>query len=86
VIEDHDAEPTRRALEWAAQSGRLADVAPELLARQSMTDEAINAKVAERDRAKKMRNFALADQIRKELTENGIVIEDSKDGVRWKRK
>ena len=55
-------------------------------ARESMTDEAINAKVAERDRAKKMRNFALADQIRKELTENGIVIEDSKDGVRWKRK
>ena len=32
VIEDRDAEPTRRALEWAEQTGRLADVAPELLA------------------------------------------------------
>ena len=48
VIEDRDAEPTRRALEWAEQAGRLADVAPELLARQSLTDEAIDALVAER--------------------------------------
>ena len=86
VIEDHDAEPTRRALEWAAQSGRLADVAPELLARQSLTDEAIDALVAQRTQAKKQRNFARADQIRNELAEKGIVIEDSKDGVRWKRK
>jgi cysteinyl-tRNA synthetase len=86
VIEDRDAEPTRRALEWAAQAGRLADVAPELLARQSLTDEAIDALVAERTLAKKQRNFARADQIRNELAGKGVVIEDSKDGVRWKRK
>ena len=86
VIEDKDAEPTRRALEWAEQSGRMADVAPELLARQSLTDEAVEALVAERTQAKKQRNFARADQIRNELAEKGIVIEDSKDGVRWKRK
>ena len=42
------AEPTRRALEWAAEAGRLEDVAPELLARQSLTDEVIDALVAER--------------------------------------
>ncbi|HEY1901667.1 MAG TPA: cysteine--tRNA ligase [Terracidiphilus sp.] len=86
VIEDRDAEPTRHALEWAAEAGRLADVAPELLARQSLTDEAIDALVAERTQAKRQRNFARADQIRKELTEKGVVIEDSKDGVLWKRK
>jgi cysteinyl-tRNA synthetase len=86
VIEDHDAEPTRHALEWAEKSGRLADVAPELLARQSLTDEAIDALVAERTQAKRQRNFARADQIRNELAEKGILIEDSKDGVRWKRK
>jgi cysteinyl-tRNA synthetase len=86
VIEDRDAEPTRRALEWAAQAGRLADVAPELRARQSLTDEAIDALVAERTLAKKQRNFARADQIRTELAEKGVAIEDSKDGVRWKRK
>ena len=86
VIEDRDAEPTRRAVEWAEKSGRQADVAPELLARQGLTDEAIEALVAERTQAKKHRNFARADQIRKELADKGIILEDSKDGVRWKRK
>jgi len=86
VIEDRDAEFTRHALEYAEESGRLGDVAPELLAAQGMTDEAIDALVAERTQAKKQRNFDRADQIRKELAEKGVVIEDSKDGVRWKRK
>jgi len=86
VIEDHDAEPTRRALAWAEETGRMAEVAPELLAAQSLTDEAIDALVAERTLAKRQRNFARADQIRNELAEKGVVIEDSKDGVRWKRK
>jgi cysteinyl-tRNA synthetase len=86
VIEDHDAEPTRRALEWAGQEGRAGDVSPELRAAQSITDAEVDALVAERTLAKKQRNFARADAIRNELAEKGIVIEDSKDGVRWKRK
>jgi len=86
VLEDRDAEPTRRALEWAEKAGRLADVAPELLARQSLSDADIDALVTERTEAKKQRNFARADQIRNELAEKGVVLEDSKDGVRWKRK
>jgi cysteinyl-tRNA synthetase len=86
VLEDRDAEATRRALEWAKEAGRMADAAPELLAAQSLTEEAIEALVAERTSAKKARNFARADQIRNELAEKGVVIEDSKDGVRWKRR
>jgi cysteinyl-tRNA synthetase len=86
VLTDSDAEATRRALEWAEQEGRLSEVAPELLARQGLTDAAIEALVEERSLAKKQRNFARADEIRKELAEKGVVLEDSKDGVRWKRK
>ncbi len=86
VIEDRDAEPTRRAVEWAQHAGRQADVAPELLAQQEITDQAIEALIAERTQAKKQRNFARADQIRKDLADKGILLEDSKDGVRWKRK
>jgi cysteinyl-tRNA synthetase len=86
VLEDRDAGPTQRALAWAAESGRQAEVAPQLLASQALTDEAIDALVAERTQAKKRRNFARADEIRNDLTEKGVVIEDSKDGVRWKRK
>jgi len=86
VLEDRDAEPTRRAVEWATMSGRMNEVAPELLAAQSLTDEAIEALVAEREQARKRRDFARSDQIRKELAAKGVVLEDSKDGVRWKRK
>ena len=86
VLEDRDAEPTRRALAWAEKEGRLADVAPELRAAQSMSDEQIEAKVAERSAAKKARDFRLADAIRNELAEMGVILEDSKDGVKWKRK
>ena len=86
VIEDHDAEPTQHAIEWARQNGREGDVAPELLAKLSLADEEIETLLAERAQAKKLRNFARADEIRKELIDKGIVIEDSKDGVRWKRK
>ena len=86
VIEDHDAEPTRHAVEWAASVGRSADVNPTLLAGLAFSDADVDALVAERTQAKKSRNFARADQIRDELAAKGISIEDSKDGVRWKRK
>jgi cysteinyl-tRNA synthetase len=49
-------------------------------------DPEVEAKIEERNRAKKGRDFQLADAIRAELLEKGIVIEDTKDGVRWKRK
>ena len=64
----------------------MSDVSPELKAAQSLTDEAVEALVAERMAAKKARNFARADQIRNELSGKGVILEDSKDGVRWKRR
>jgi len=86
VLEDRDAEPTRRALAWAEQAGRLGEVPRNLVVSQSLTDEEIEALVTERSAAKKVRNFARADAIRSELMEKGVAIEDSKDGVKWKRK
>jgi cysteinyl-tRNA synthetase len=41
--------------------------------------------IAEREDARRARNFARADQIRDELRRRGIALEDSKDGVRWHR-
>jgi cysteinyl-tRNA synthetase len=46
----------------------------------------IEALIAERTAAKRARNFSVADEIRATLLDKGIVIEDTKDGVRWKRK
>jgi cysteinyl-tRNA synthetase len=88
VLEDKDAELTRAALTWAEAEGRMGEVAPEVLAQfgaGSLNDADIDALVTERTLAKKQRNFPRADAIRKELLEKGILLEDSKDGVRWKR-
>jgi cysteinyl-tRNA synthetase len=86
VLVDRDAELTRAALKWAEAEGRINEATPELVAQMGLTDEAIEALVAERTAAKKARNFARADAIRGELLAKGVVIEDAKDGVRWKRK
>ena len=50
-----------------------------------LTDEQVEARVEERNKAKKARDFARADRIRAELLDLGIVIEDTREGVRWKR-
>jgi cysteinyl-tRNA synthetase len=86
VLEDHDAEWTRFALEWAEREGRLDEASPEVRAQLSLSDGQIDALIEERNQARRSRNFARADAIRKELTEKGILLEDSKEGVRWKRK
>jgi cysteinyl-tRNA synthetase len=48
--------------------------------------ERIEALVQERIQAKKDKNFKRADEIRDMLKEEGIILEDTKDGTRWKRK
>ena len=51
-----------------------------------ITEAEIDALIAERTQARKSRDFKRGDEIRAELLERGIVIEDTKEGVRWKRK
>src|SRR6185437_13112554 len=47
--------------------------------------EEVERLIAEREAARKARDFARADRIRDELRGRGIALEDSKDGVRWRR-
>ena len=49
-------------------------------------DAEIEALIDERNEARRNRNFARSDEIRDLLSEKGIILEDTKDGVRWKRK
>ena len=51
-----------------------------------ISDAEVEAKIAERVQAKKERNFARSDQIRQELLDAGVILEDTKEGMRWKRK
>jgi len=49
------------------------------------SDPEIDALVAARTEARKAKNWAEADRIRDELKERGIILEDTKDGVKWRR-
>ena len=52
---------------------------------EGMLDEDIEGLIEERQAARKAKNFARADEIRKELLEKGIILEDTREGVKWKR-
>ena len=53
--------------------------------KEEMLDSDIEAMIEERQQARKNRDFARADEIRDELLEKGIVLEDTREGVKWKR-
>ena len=53
--------------------------------KQEMLDSDIEALIEERQAARKAKNFARADEIRNELLEKGIILEDTREGVKWKR-
>ncbi|MFL6228843.1 MAG: cysteine--tRNA ligase [Pyrinomonadaceae bacterium] len=53
---------------------------------RGMLDTEIQALIDERQEARRRRDFSRADQIRDQLLERGIILEDTRDGVRWKHK
>ena len=56
------------------------------VAATELSDEEIEARVAERQQARQRRDFQAADGIRQALADRGIILDDLKDGtVRWKR-
>jgi cysteinyl-tRNA synthetase len=89
VLRDDDAPKMKSILEWAKAEGREKDISQELLeavGAQSLPDAEIERKIAEMESARKARNFQASDAIRAELTSAGVLVEISKDGVRWRRK
>src|SRR5229473_1913089 len=89
VLKDDDAPKMKCILDWAKAVGREKDISQELLdaiSGQSLSDEQVEKKIAEMEAARKARNFELSDAIRAELTSAGILVEQTKDGVRWRRK
>ena len=53
--------------------------------KEELLDSDIEALIQERQDARKAKNFARADEIRNQLMEMGIVLEDTREGVKWKR-
>jgi cysteinyl-tRNA synthetase len=89
VLAPDDSARMKQVLDWAVAEGREKEITPELreaVQAGQKSDVEIERKIAEMEAARKARNFAVSDAIRAELTQAGIVIENTKDGVRWKRK
>ena len=65
---------------------KLADVLGLIVEKkEEMLDEEVESLIAERQEARKAKNFQRADEIRNELLEKGIILEDTREGVKWKR-
>ena len=89
VLKDDDAAKMQRIADWAKSEGREKEISPELidaLRSNAVSDEQVNQKIEEMKAARAAKNFAASDAIRAELTANGILIEQTKEGVRWRRK
>ena len=89
VLRDDDGPKMKAILQWAKTEGREKDVSQELLAAvgtQSLSDAEIETRIAEMEAARRSRNFKASDAIRAELTTAGLLVEITKDGVRWRRK
>jgi len=89
VLKDDDAAKVRATVEWAKAEGLEDKISPEtaeLAKAATLSDEDIEKLVAEHSLARKARDFARSDAIRAQLGENGVILENTKDGVRWKRK
>jgi cysteinyl-tRNA synthetase len=89
VLKDDDQLKMKAILDWARAEGREKEISPELqeiAGSAQLADEQVNQKLAEMEAARKARNFKASDALRAELTAAGITVENTKDGVRWRRK
>jgi cysteinyl-tRNA synthetase len=89
VLKDDDGPKMKQVFDWAPTEGREKDISPELreaVESGQISDAGIEKKIAEMDTARRARNFKVSDALRAELTAAGVVVENTKDGVRWHRK
>jgi cysteinyl-tRNA synthetase len=89
VLEDDDAAKMKQVLDWAISEGHEKEISDELRAAVDsgqLSDSSIDTKIAEMKAARAARDFKKSDTIRAELTEAGVLVEITKDGIRWRRK
>ena len=74
------------ALDLLARFDGIFDVLRPTAGKSAISDAEVEALIAGRAAARKSHDFTRADGIRQELLDKGVILEDTKDGVRWKRK
>jgi cysteinyl-tRNA synthetase len=89
VLKDDDEPKIRRILDWAKVEEKLDQATPEMIEAahgSRLSDAEIEARIEAMNQARGARKFDISDAIRGELAAAGVVVEITKDGVRWKRK
>jgi cysteinyl-tRNA synthetase len=89
VLDDDDGPKMKRVFDWAQAEGRDQDISDELRAAiqaGQLSDADIEAKITAMKAARAARDFKASDAIRAELADAGILVEITKDGIRWRRK
>ncbi len=89
VLTDDDIPKMKKIIEWASASGREKDISRELesiVGAGQLSNADIDRKIGEMESARKSRDFKKSDAIRGELNQAGIIVEITKDGIRWRRK
>ncbi len=85
VLRDTDAPKIAHIVDWAKKEGK-GGAATQIEKTPSLSDQEIEELIAKREAARRARDFKTSDAIRGQLADAGIIVEDTKDGVRWKRK
>jgi cysteinyl-tRNA synthetase len=89
VLDDDDGPKMKRVFDWAQTEGRDKDVSSglrETAQSEQLSDADIETKIAEMKAARSARDFKKSDALRAELAAVGIMVEITKDGIRWRRK
>lgn len=89
VLDDQDAVHVKAVVDWAKADGleeKISPQAAEIARAASLSDLDIEEMVAKHSAARKAKDFKTSDAIRDQLLAEGIILENTKDGVRWKRK
>jgi len=89
VLKDDDRPKMKAILDWARAEGREKEISPELqemAGSAQLSDDEVNQKLTEMQATRTARKFKESDALRAELVAAGITVENTKDGVRWRRK
>ncbi len=89
VLVDEDAAHVKSIVEWAKAEGLEDKISPataEMAKSAALSDAQVEELVVKHSEARKAKDFKTSDAVRDELLAQGIVLENTKDGVRWKRK
>ena len=89
VLVDEDAAHVKAIVEWAKGEGLEEKISPatlEMAKSAALGDAQVEELVLKHSEARKAKDFKTSDAVRDELLAQGIILENTKDGVRWKRK